>query len=87
MALEKYHFTAGDGTKIDVHYLNDKLSFKAAKKLRKEHGNNNEALADAFMEAALTSEELDKVENLSLRDYGRFMTGWMESEEVEPGES
>lgn len=88
MALEKYHFVSADGnTKIDVHFLNDKLSYRKAKKIRDEYKDRQDELGDAFMEAALTPEELEKVENLSLRDYTTFMQGWMESEGNDLGES
>lgn len=88
MALEKYHFVSGDGeTKLDVHYLNDKLSFKQANALRKKHKDDNEALSEAFMKAALTKEEFTKVEELSLRDYQRFMSEWAEAEDTSVGES
>lgn len=87
MALEKFHFEASDGTKIDVPFLNDKLSYKQARKLRKQYSDNTEELGDAFTEAALDKADLEKVENLSLRDYNRFVTGWMEAEDTPVGES
>ena len=40
-----------------------------------------------MMEAALDKDELNKVENLSMRDFNAFMSGWSESEDVELGES
>ena len=88
MALEKFHFVSADGnTKIDVHYLNDKLSYRKAKNIRDEYKDRQDELGDAFMEAALEPAELDKVEELSLRDYTAFMKGWMESEDNNLGES
>ena len=40
-----------------------------------------------FLEAALDKADLEKVENLSMRDFSRFMTEWSESEDAPVGES
>lgn len=87
MALEKFHFEAADGTTIDVHYMMDKLSYKKMRKIRKEFEGDGEAQGDAFLQAALNKDELDKVENLSMRDFNAFMNGWAENEDVDLGES
>ncbi|MDK8668985.1 hypothetical protein QP902_09910 [Corynebacterium marquesiae] len=87
MALEKFHFEASDGTTLDVHYMMDKLSYKKMRKIRKDHLGDSEAQGDALLEAALDKDELNKVENLSMRDFNAFMAGWSESEDVELGES
>ena len=87
MALEKLHFTASDGTTIDVHYMQDKLSYKRMRSIRKEFADNTEEMGDAFLEAALDKADLEKVENLSMRDFSRFMTEWSESEDAPVGES
>ncbi|MER0069235.1 hypothetical protein [Corynebacterium sp. KPL3806] len=88
MALEKFHFEAADGTTIDVHYMLDKLSYKKMRKIRKDFDGDGEAQGDALLEAALNKDELEKVENLSMRDFNAFMSGWSESsEDVDLGES
>lgn len=87
MALEKFHFEAADGTTIDVHYMLDKLSYKKMRKIRKDFDGDGEAQGDALLEAALNKDELEKVENLSMRDFNAFMSGWSESsEDVDLGE-
>lgn len=87
MALEKFHFEAADGTTIDVHYMMDKLSYKKMRKIRKDFEGDGEAQGDALLEAALNKDELEKVENLSMRDFNAFMSGWSESsEDVDLGE-
>lgn len=87
MALEKLHFTAADGTTIDVHYMMDKLPYKKMRAIRKKFKDDSEAMGDAMLEAALGKEDLEKVENLSLRDFNAFMTQWSETEDVTVGES
>ena len=87
MALEKFHFEATDGTTIDVHYLNDKISYKKMKAIRKKYKGDEDGFGDALMEAALDKEDLDKVEDLSMRDFGRFMEEWAETEDAPLGES
>ena len=87
MALEKFHFEASDGTTLDVHYMMDKLSYKKMRKIRKDYLGDSEAQGDALLEAALDKDELNKVENLSMRGFNAFMAGWSESEDVELGES
>lgn len=86
MALEKFHFEAADGTTIDVHYMLDKLSYKKMRKIRKDFEGDGEAQGDALLEAALDKDELEKVENLSMRDFNAFMNGWAENEDVDLGE-
>lgn len=86
MALEKFHFEASDGTTIDVHYMMDKLSYKKMRKIRKDYPDDGEAQGDALLEAALDKDELNKVENLSMRDFDAFMTGWSESGDASLGE-
>lgn len=87
MALEKLHFEATDGTTLDVHYMADKLSYKKMRALRKKHQEDTEALSDAMLEAALDKNELETVENLSLRDFTRFMSEWADMEDATMGES
>ena len=87
MALEKFHFEASDGTTLDVHYMMDKLSYKKMRKIRKDYLGDSEAQGDALLEAALDKDELNKVENLSMRDFNAFMAGWSGSEDGELGES
>lgn len=87
MALEKLHFTASDGTTIDVHYMQDKVSYKKMRSLRKEFKDDPEAMSDALLEAALDKDDLEKVENLSMRDFTEFMTQWSEYEDAPLGES
>ncbi|MGV0426907.1 hypothetical protein [Corynebacterium pyruviciproducens] len=86
MALEKFHFATSDGTKIVVPFLNDKLSYKQAKKIRAEHKDDDEALGEAFMAAALSDKEFEIVDNLSLRDYSKFLKGWTEAGDAGVGE-
>ena len=83
MALEKFHFTASTGEKFDVGFMNDLLSYRAAKKLRKQYKDDAEGLSEAFIEQALDADTLDKVENLSLRDFNDFMTGWTQTSDEE----
>lgn len=86
MALEKFHFEASDGTTLDVHYMMDKLSYKEMRKIRKEFATDSEAQGDAILEAGLDKDDYKKVENLSMRDFDAFMTGWSESEDASLGE-
>lgn len=86
MALEKFHFEASDGTTLDVHYMMDKLSYKEMRKIRKEFATDSEAQGDAILEAGLDKEDYKKVENLSMRDLERFMSGWSESGDASLGE-
>lgn len=86
MALEKFHFEASDGTTLDVHYMMDKLSYKEMRKIRKEFATDSEAQGDAILEAGLDKDDYKKVENLSMRDFDAFMTGWSESGDASLGE-
>lgn len=81
MALEKFHFTASTGEKFAVGFMNDLLSYRKAKNLRKQYKDDPEALADAFIDQTLDADTLEKVENLSLRDFNDFMTGWTQNED------
>lgn len=87
MALEKMHFTAADGTTIDVHYMQDKISYKNLRAIRKKFAADSEEMGDALLEAGLDKEDLEKVENLSMRDFTAFMTEWSEAEDAPLGES
>lgn len=81
MALERFHFEASTGEKFEVGYMNDLLSYRKAKNLRKKYKDDAEGLAEAFIEQALDEATLDKVENLSLRDFNDFMTGWTQTDD------
>ena len=87
MALEKLHFEASDGTVLDVHYMQDKLSYKKMRALNKKYKDDQESMGDATLAAALDKEDLEKVEDLSLRDFNRFMEEWGEMGDAKLGES
>ncbi|MDO5535370.1 MAG: hypothetical protein Q4F65_12055 [Propionibacteriaceae bacterium] len=81
MALEKFHFTTSTGETIAVHYLNDALGYRAAQKIRKKHGDDYEALMDAFIAAALDKNVQDKLDQMSIRDFSAFIKGWSEGDD------
>lgn len=87
MALEQFHFESSDGTKIDCPFLNDKITYKQAKKIRKDHRHDEEAIQDEFLEVGLDAKTREQVENLSLRDFQKFVEGWAESGDATLGES
>lgn len=87
MALEKYHFEASDGTKLDVPFMLDAVSYKQMRKLSKQYKDDQGALGDAALEVALAADEHEKVVNLSMRDFNRFMSEWAQDEDVSLGKS
>lgn len=87
MALEKYHFEASDGTKLDVPFMLDAVSYKQMRKLNKQYKDDQGALGDAALEVALAADEHEKVVNLSMRDFNRFMREWAQDEDAPLGKS
>ena len=87
MALEKFHFEASDGTKIDVPFMMDAVSYKQMRKLGKQYKDDQGELGDATLEAALAPDELEKVENLTMRDFNRFMGEWAQDGDASLGKS
>ncbi|MBA1834166.1 hypothetical protein [Corynebacterium wankanglinii] len=86
MALEKFHYTTSDGTKIDVHYAKDILKRKQIRKINEEAANPADA-EEAMVKAAFDKKTYDIIDNLSIRDYEAFMLGWMEEGNPNVGES
>lgn len=89
MSLNKFKFTTSHGETIEVPYMKDNLTMKQAKKIRKDYKDDSEALGEAMVAAAMDDKILEKVENLSINDYEKFMAGWTQSdgEDVSLGES
>ena len=77
----KLHFESSDGVVLDVPFMSDALRFKQVRALRKKYKDDAEALGDAFLEKAMSKEDLDKIENFTMRDYNRFISEWMEVED------
>jgi len=82
MTLEKFHFITSNDEEIVTPYLDDAVSYKAAKKIRKKYMDESgdikdeEGLQEEFMQAAMDKATLEKVEALSLRDFKRFVQDW-----------
>lgn len=92
MSLERFHFTTADGKELDLPFYQDKVSMKEARKVREAIKAANGSLEDVddnvFFEAAkLDKKTLDVIENMSLRDYTKFLTGWMEADSGVLGEA
>ncbi|WP_018024364.1 hypothetical protein [Corynebacterium ulceribovis] len=89
MALEKFHFTTADGVEIVVPFYLDAIKRKHIKKIKqlmKEAGSPTDADDDVLFEYAnLDEKTLDQIDELSGRDYMKFMEGWMEESKL--GES
>ena len=75
------HFESADGDVLDVPHMADALRFKEVRALRKKYKDDAEALGDAFLEKAMSKENLAIIENFTMRDYNRFISAWMEVED------
>lgn len=89
MAMEKFHFEATDGTKIDIPFFVDAVKRKDMKKVHKmsiEVGGLENVDPDVVLKAANISQAtFDKIDDMSMRDFNAFFSGWMN--ESKTGES
>lgn len=81
MALERFHFTASDGTEFDVPFAYDKLRRKHLRRITKEHKDDPQAQEEAMLEACMSEKEIAQIDELTVRDYIKFIKGWMESDD------
>lgn len=84
MALERFHFTAADGTEFDVHYAYDKLRRKDLRRIQDEFEDDPAGQEEAMLEACLDKKDIEKLDELSMRDYLKFIKGWMQQDEEGP---
>lgn len=95
MALEKFTYETSDGEKITVPFFQDTFTRKDMKKLNKavkasdgDDSDQEEALVEAAAKKnGYPKDFIDKVDNLSMRDYTNFFKGWAEAGETSLGES
>ena len=86
MALEQFHFTTSDSDDITVPYAFDSIRRKEMRKITNQYKDNQEDMDLALMKAAgFTKEQLDMVDNMTMRDYQKFTTGWMDSDDMPVG--
>lgn len=83
MALEKFHFTAEDGTKIVAPFMKDALRRKEIRNINKQYKDDQGELEDALLVKALDEKTYGQVDELTLRDYERFAAGWIERNDEE----
>ena len=87
MALEKFHFTTADDKTLDLPFLKDAITRKEGKKLFKA-GKAEDVDDDALFTAAkFDKATMDIIDNMSMRDYERFITEWTEQGDTPLGES
>ena len=89
MALEKFHFTTCDDVDIVVPYYLDAVNRKGMKKIQKlaKDAGGFENLDDdvLFEHANIGKDTMAKIDEMSMRDYLKFLDQWMEESTV--GES
>lgn len=88
MALERFHFTTADGKELDLPFLKDALTRKAFKAVFKNSSNPEDLDDDELFKAAkFDKATMDTIDNMSVRDYEKFITQWTEQEDTPLGES
>lgn len=86
MSLEQFHFTNAAGEEITVPFYQDAVKRKDLKKLQveiKEAGGPENLDEDRFFHyAKLSDKTIEFIDELSIRDYKRFVEEWMEASEL-----
>ena len=70
------HFESVEGVKIDVPFMQRALRVKQIRKINKQYKDDQENLSWALLEAALPAEDLEKVDELFMDDFQKFMAEW-----------
>ena len=86
MSTEKLVFESSKGEKFVVPYLKDALTMKQMRALRKKYKDDFEEMSVAFLKEVLSKDDFERVENLSLRDFEKFNSAWIENEDGGLGE-
>lgn len=88
MALEKFHFTTADDKTLDLPFLKDALTRKAFKAVFKNSDDATDLDDDELFKAAkFDKATMDVIDNMSMRDYEKFITEWTEQGDAPLGES
>lgn len=80
---EKFHYPLPDGGEIIV----PRYKHVPAGLARKSRDQNVGNQIMTFLEALCTPEELDKLDALSLEQFGEFAQAWQKDSALKPGES
>ncbi|WP_426716406.1 hypothetical protein ACEN19_10065 [Corynebacterium auriscanis] len=88
MALERFHFTTADGKELDLPFLKDAVTRKAFKKVFNDSNNADDLDDDELFKAAkFDKATVDIIDNMSVRDYEKFIMQWTEQGDTPLGES
>lgn len=80
---EKFHYPLPDGVEIVVPRYKHVPAGIARKSRDQPVGNQ----IMTFLEALCTPEDLDKLDALSLEQFGEFAQAWQKDSALKPGES
>lgn len=81
--LEKFHHTMPDGTEIVI----EKYKHVPAGLARKSRTQDAGSQIWTFLEALCAEEDLDRLDALSIEEFGEFAQAWQKDSKVKPGES
>lgn len=82
---ETFHFKTVDGEKLDVPFAKDVLTRKQLREINEKARSAFEA-ETLTVEKAFDKKTIDFIDNMVVRDYEKFIAGWLEEGTPNVGE-